>query len=152
MRIAVLAIGRMRDDPARRVYEDFMERLPWPHDIQELLEKKPLPVAKRKQNEAEMLLRAVPDGATIVALEGAGRMLSSADFAARIGAWRDAGAPCLAFLLGGANGHGDAVLQRADLALSFGPMVWPHLLARAMLAEQLWRAAAILSGHPYHRA
>ena len=79
-------------------------------------------------------------------------MLSSADFAKRIGAWRDDGAPCLAFLIGGADGHGDQVLKQAELTLSLGPMVWPHLLVRAMLAEQLWRAASILSGHPYHRA
>ena len=87
-----------------------------------------------------------------VALDGAGKALSSEEFARRIGAWRDDGVPCLAFLIGGADGHGAAVLKRADLALSFGPMVWPHLLVRAMLAEQLWRAASILSGHPYHRA
>ncbi len=152
MRIAVLAIGRARDDPAKRVYDEYMGRLPWPHELKELQENKPLPAAKRKQREAELLLRAVPDGATVVALDGKGRALSSEDFARHIGAWRDDGTPCLALLLGGADGHGDAVLKRADLILSFGPMVWPHLLARAMLAEQLWRAASILSGHPYHRA
>lgn len=152
MRVAVLAIGRARDDPAKRVYDDYMARLPWPHELKELQENRPLPTKKRKQREAELLLRAVPDGARVVALDGGGRMLSSEDFANRIGAWRDDGVPCLAFLLGGADGHGDAALKRADLALSFGPMVWPHLLARALLAEQLWRAATILSGHPYHRA
>jgi len=152
MRVIVLAVGRARDDPAKRVYDDYMGRLPWPHALKEIQETKPLPAAKRKQREAELLLRAVPKGATAVALDCGGRALSSEDFARRIGAWRDDGAPCLAFLLGGADGHGDAVLKRADLTLSFGPMVWPHLLARAMLAEQLWRAASILAGHPYHRA
>ena len=152
MRVAVLAIGRARDDPAKRVYDGYMGRLPWPHELKELQENKPLSATKRKQREADLLLRAVPKGAIVVALDGAGRALSSEEFACRIGAWRDDGSPCLAFLLGGADGHGEAVLKRANLTLSFGPMVWPHLLARAMLAEQLWRAASILSGHPYHRA
>ena len=152
MRIAVLAIGRARGDPAMRIFDDYMARLPWPHELKELQESRPLKAEKRMAREAEMLLGAVPDRALAIALDGGGRMLSSEDFARRIGAWRDDGVPCLAFLIGGADGHGAAVLKRADLALSFGPMVWPHLLARAMLAEQLWRAASILSGHPYHRA
>ena len=152
MRIAVLAIGRARGDPAMRIFDDYMARLPWPHELKELQESRPLKAEKRMAREAEMLLGAVPDRALAIALDGGGRMLSSEDFARRIGAWRDDGVPCLAFLIGGADGHGAAVLKRADLAHSFGPMVWPHLLARAMLAEQLWRAASILSGHPYHRA
>ena len=152
MRIAVLAIGRARDDPAKHMFDDYMERLPWPYELKEVQENRPLAPDKRKRREAELLLRAVPGGAVAVALHGTGRMLSSEEFAARIGAWRDDGVSCLAFLLGGAEGHGESVLKRADLTLSFGPMVWPHLLARAMLAEQLWRAASILSGHPYHRA
>ncbi len=152
MRIAVLAIGRARGDPAGRIFDDYMARLPWPHELRELHEKRPLKGESRKRREAELLLAAVPERAVAVALDGGGRMLSSEEFARRIGAWRDDGVPCLAFLIGGADGHGEAVLKRADLTLSFGAMVWPHLLARAMLAEQLWRAASMLSGHPYHRA
>ena len=152
MRITVLAIGRARGDPSAQLFMDYMARLPWPYELRELQENKPLKAEKRKAREAELLLGAVPGCAVAVALDGDGRMLSSADFAKRIGAWRDDGAPCLAFLIGGADGHGDQVLKQADLTLSLGPMVWPHLLVRAMLAEQLWRAASILSGHPYHRA
>ena len=73
-------------------------------------------------------------------------------FAARLAGVRDGGAGVAAFLIGGPDGHAAAALERANLTLSLGPMTWPHLLVRAMLAEQLWRAAAILSGHPYHRA
>jgi len=152
VRIAVLAIGRARDDPTTRIFDDYMARLPWPHELRELQEIRPLKAEKRKQREADLLLGAVPERALAVALDGGGKMLSSEEFARRIGAWRDDGVPCLAFLIGGADGHGAAVLKRADLTLSFGPMVWPHLLVRAMLAEQLWRAASILIGHPYHRA
>jgi 23S rRNA (pseudouridine1915-N3)-methyltransferase len=152
VRIAVLAIGRARGDAAARIFDDYMARLPWPHELRELQEKKPLKGPKRQQREGELLLGALPEGAVAIALDGGGRMLTSEEFARRIGAWRDDGVPSLAFLIGGADGHGEAVLKRADLTLSFGPMVWPHLLARAMLAEQLWRAASMLSGHPYHRA
>ncbi|MFP6778046.1 MAG: 23S rRNA (pseudouridine(1915)-N(3))-methyltransferase RlmH [Alphaproteobacteria bacterium] len=152
MRIAVLAIGRARNELTTRIFDDYMARLPWPYKLRELQESRPLNVEKRKQREAELLLGAVPERALAIALDGGGKMLSSEEFARRIGAWRDDGVPCVAFLIGGADGHGAAVLKRADLTLSLGPMVWPHLLVRAMLAEQLWRAASILSGHPYHRA
>ena len=77
--------------------------------------------------------------------------MGSQDFADRIGRWRDDGVGDLAFVIGGADGHGDAIRSRADLLLSLGPMTWPHMLVRALIAEQLWRAHAILSGHPYHR-
>ena len=97
------------------------------------------------------LLKGLPEGAHVVALDGSGKALTSEAFAARLARIRDDGASVVAFLIGGADGHGASVLTRADTVLSLGPMTWPHLLVRAMLAEQLWRAASILSGHPYHR-
>jgi 23S rRNA (pseudouridine1915-N3)-methyltransferase len=87
-----------------------------------------------------------------VALDERGKALPSEAFAAKIGDWRDRGAGDLAFLIGGADGHGDAVRARADFLLAFGPMTWPHMLVRGMLAEQLYRAQQILAGHPYHRS
>jgi len=152
MRIAVLAIGKGRDDPAMRLFNDYMRRLPWPYDIRELQEKRPLKATQLKAREAELLLGAIPEHAMTVALDSGGNMLSSEDLACRLGGWRDDGVASVAFLIGGAEGHGDKVLKRADLRLSFGVMTWPHMLIRAMLAEQLWRSASILSGHPYHRA
>ena len=98
-----------------------------------------------------MLLAAVPADAAVVALDESGQALSSRALAARIGRWRDDGRGCIAFLVGGADGLDDAVCARADLVLSFGKATWPHMLARAMLAEQLYRAQQILAGHPYHR-
>ena len=93
----------------------------------------------RQKDEAELLLSAIPKRAVTVVLDSGGRMLSSEDFARQLGGWRDDGVPCVAFLIGGAEGHGDAVLKQADLRLSFGAMIWPHMLVRAMLAEQrLW--------------
>jgi 23S rRNA (pseudouridine1915-N3)-methyltransferase len=97
-------------------------------------------------------LAAVPKGAVKVALDSQGVALSSEALADRLRAWRDGGASDLAFLIGGAGGLDPAVREAADLVLSLGPMTWPHILVRALLAEQLYRAQTILAGHPYHRA
>lgn len=93
----------------------------------------------------------MPPGVRIVALDERGQAWTSRAFADRLAAWRDAGAPGLAFAIGGADGLGGAVIERADAVLSLGAMTWPHFLARVMLLEQLYRAQQILAGHPYHR-
>jgi len=105
----------------------------------------------RMAREADLLLNALPKGAAVVALDERGKSLSSIDFAHRIAAWRDDGMGDIAFLIGGADGLDESVRRRADLVLSLGPMTWPHLMVRAMLAEQLYRTQQILAGHPYHR-
>jgi 23S rRNA (pseudouridine1915-N3)-methyltransferase len=99
-----------------------------------------------------LLADAVPKGATIIVLDQRGKTLSSEDFATRLGRWQDEGVGDLAFIIGGADGLDPAWRQRAALVLSLGAMTWPHVLARVMLAEQLYRAQSILAGHPYHRA
>ena len=101
--------------------------------------------------EADLLARALPAGALVVALDERGRLQSSPEFAADLAGWRDKGRQDLAFIIGGADGIAPDLRDRADAALSFGQMVWPHMLVRVMLAEQLYRAASILSGAPYHR-
>ena len=101
--------------------------------------------------EGALLLAAVPAGATVVVLDAGGRALDSPALAARLRTWRDAGVGDVAFLIGGAEGLDADVVAGADLVLSLGPMTWPHLLARAMLAEQIYRAQCILEGHPYAR-
>lgn len=93
----------------------------------------------------------MPAGARLIALDERGRQWTSREFAERLAAWRDAGAPALAFAIGGADGLGEAVTSGADWIMSLGAMTWPHLLARVMLLEQLYRAQQILAGHPYHR-
>ena len=119
--------------------------------IVELEEKRPLPPPALKAREAELILGALPAGARLVALDEHGAAWSSRDFADRLAAWRDGGAAALAFAIGGADGLGKAVLDRADAVLSLGAMTWPHFLVRGMLLEQLYRAQQILAGHPYHR-
>lgn len=126
-------------------------RLSPPATIIEIEVKRRLPAAEMKQREAELILAALPAGARLVALDGRGAGWTSAQLAARLAAWRDGGTAALAFAIGGADGLGTAVIERADTVLSLGPMTWPHLLVRGMLLEQLYRAQQILAGHPYHR-
>lgn len=156
MRLSLLAVGRLRGGPTAALYEDYAGRLRGqplgPLTLREVEEKRPLAASALKAREAELLLGACPPGARLVALDGGGRALSSADLAELLGRWRDEGLPEAAFAIGGADGHGPALLARADLSLSLGAMTWPHLLVRVLLAEQLFRADSILSGHPYHRA
>ncbi len=107
---------------------------------------------ERKRKEARNLLQALPAGAMVVVLDESGRGLASRKFADVVGRWADQGIGDLAFVLGGPDGLDRQILDRAGQVLSLGPMTWPHQIARILLAEQLYRAAAILSAHPYHRA
>jgi 23S rRNA (pseudouridine1915-N3)-methyltransferase len=102
--------------------------------------------------EAELLARAIPGGAFVVTLDERGKTLTSPEFSAELARWRDAGRQDVAFVIGGADGIAPSLRGRADCSISFGRMVWPHMLVRVMLAEQLYRAATILAGGPYHRA
>lgn len=101
--------------------------------------------------EAALLRRVLPQGAVMCALDERGTVETSPGFARRIAGWRDAGRSDLAFVIGGADGIDPDLRSEADHLLSFGAMVWPHMMVRVMLAEQLYRAASILSGGPYHR-
>ena len=97
------------------------------------------------------MLARVPDGAKLVALDERGEDLTSIQLAVRLGGWRDGGSRDIAFLVGGADGFDARIRERADLVLRLGRLTWPHMMVRAMLAEQLYRAQMILNGHPYHR-
>jgi len=152
MRLLIAAVGRLRAGPLRDLYDDYVGRLPWPADLREFEAKPGRSAAERQRREADMILGALPTSAVLVALDPRGWALTSEDFAARIGQWRDSGTATLAFAIGGADGFDDRVRAAARLVLSFGSLTWPHLLVRVMLAEQLFRASSILAGHPYHRA
>lgn len=154
MRLVIAAVGRLRQGPESALIADYLDRfaktgrslgLP-PVSVTEVEDRRGGGMAA----EAELLVRAVPDGAALVILDERGRMLDSPEFAARIGDWRDQ-ARDICFLIGGADGIDVPLRSRADLVISFGRMVWPHMLVRVMLAEQLYRAATILAGSPYHR-
>src|SRR3546814_1140286 len=152
MRLGLAAVGRLRGGPVRDLVDDYVGRSPWPVSLREVEVKKRLSGDELKRAEGELLLQAVPGDAVVVALGERGQDLSSEAFADRLGQWRDAGTHDLAFLIGGADGHAEAVRRRAALLLAFGRMTWPHMLVRPMLPDQLYRAQMILSGHPYHRS
>ena len=152
MKLTIACIGRSPRGPERDLYEHYAHRIRWALALRELEEKKKLPAAQLKLREGELLLAAAPAGAVLVALDRRGKTVDSQGFADRLARWRDNSVADVAFLLGGAEGHAEALLKKADLVLSFGAMTWPHLLARAMLAEQIYRAQQLLAGHPYHRA
>lgn len=151
MRTHLIAVGRMKPGPERELYAHYAARLNPALHMREVEEKRNLPAAKLKVREGELLLNAIPDGAHVVALDEKGRQMGSQAFARKLGSWRDEGIRDVALVIGGANGLDRAVLDRAHLTLSLGSMTWPHMLVRGLMAEQLYRAQAILSGHPYHR-
>ncbi|MEI2385545.1 23S rRNA (pseudouridine(1915)-N(3))-methyltransferase RlmH [Breoghania sp. JC706] len=160
MRMTIAGIGRMKAGADRELLERYLERarkagralgLAGP-DLLELPESRAQRAADRKDDEAASLLAALPSPRILVALDEGGRTMGSEKFAERIGRWRDDGAAHLVFAIGGADGHGRALLEAADLTLAFGPMTWPHQIVRILMAEQVYRAISILAGHPYHRA
>lgn len=160
MRIAILAVGRARAGPELTLADAYLKRFDQtgrglslgPAQLHEIPESRLKGAPERKAREGEALLAKLPERATAIALDEGGKALTSTGFADLLAKERDAGAPALAFLIGGADGHDAAVLARAKHRLAFGPATWPHMLVRVLLAEQLYRAATILAGHPYHRA
>lgn len=159
MRIEICAVGRLRAGPEKLLLDDYVSRTEGAGrgigitalTIREVEEKRRLEPAALKESEAVLLRAALPRGALLVALDERGKAEPSDAFAKRLGRWRDDGHSDIAFVIGGAAGLAPALRDEAQHLLAFGPMTWPHMLVRAMLAEQIYRAVTILSGHPYHR-
>ena len=139
MRLHVIARGKIARSPEAELVARYMKRITWP-------------VIQTELPDSGGVVPAALTPTREVLLDERGKQVSSEDFAALLGRWRDDGVREARFLIGAADGHGDAARSKADLLLGFGPMTWPHLLVRAMLAEQLWRATSILAGHPYQRS
>ena len=138
MLLHIVARGKIGRGPEAELVERYLKRIAWPTKLTELPEsggKVPLP----------------PENGVTILLDEKGQQLGSLDFARRLEAWRDGGKREARFMIGGADGFDDEARASADLLIAFGKATWPHLLARAMLAEQLWRATSILANHPYHR-
>jgi 23S rRNA (pseudouridine1915-N3)-methyltransferase len=159
MRIVIAAVGRLKDGPERELVARYAERAAQtgralalgPIDMREISESRAKRAEDRKREEAAALTALLVPGAPVVALEEGGKSLSSLEFATTLGRWRDDGAPAAQFLIGGADGLDPALVKNATLVLGFGRMTWPHQIVRALLSEQIYRAATILAGHPYHR-
>lgn len=156
MRLHLCVVGRLRAGPERTLVDDYLDRFAKTGRSLGLGPAVEQEVEDRKNAgpgaEAELLARAIPAGAAVVTLDERGKALSSPEFAAQLARWRDSGRQDVALVIGGADGIDPALRARADLSISLGAMVWPHMLVRVMLAEQLYRAATILAGLPYHRA
>ena len=138
MLLHIVAAGKIGRSPEAELVDRYLKRIAWPTKITEL-------------GERNGTAPRLPTNSVSVLLDERGEPLSSTALATRLERWRDDGRREARFVIGGADGHSDAERDEADLLLSFGPATWPHLLARAMLAEQLFRATSILANHPYHR-
>lgn len=156
MRITLLAVGRLRAGPENELISDYLARFDRTGRALGLGPVQVVEVEARKgggqAEEARLLASAIPKGAVTAVLDERGRTLSSPDFAATLRRWADTGVRDLALVIGGADGLTQEFRDAADFRLSLGPMVWPHMLVRVMVSEQLYRAVSILAGAPYHRA
>ena len=155
LKIHICAVGRLRSGPERTLLDDYLDRFDKTGRAMGLGPVKLHEVEDRKgggmASEAQLLAGVLPKGARICTMDERGKLMSSPEFAQQMARLRDDGAGDLAFIIGGADGIDPSLRSRADMSLSFGKMVWPHMLARVMLSEQLYRAASILAGSPYHR-
>ena len=150
MQLFILAVGKGRDSAESRLADDWIRRIPDGGQIVEIESKFPAGI-KRTEDEGARLLRVLPSAAVLAILDPRGKDHASEELAALIRDWRDSGHTSAAFAIGGADGHATHIRQKAQRIISFGRPTWPHMLCRAMLAEQLYRASMILAGHPYHR-
>ena len=160
MRIVVIAIGRLKQGPERELADRYRERFDdigrklgfRSLEIHEIPESRARDVAARMADEAAAISALIPDKSSIIALDERGETIDSAAFARHLGHWRDESVPTAVFLIGGADGLSPELRRKVKLSVAFGKATWPHQMVRVMLLEQIYRAATILSGHPYHRA
>ena len=138
MLLHIIARGKIGRSPEAELVERYLMRIAWPTKVTELPDR-------------GGIIPSAPPASVTILLDERGTLFSSTDFAKKLEQWRDTGKREARFLIGAADGHDEALRGSADLILSFGPATWPHMLARAMLAEQLFRATSILANHPYHR-
>ncbi|MDX1974841.1 MAG: 23S rRNA (pseudouridine(1915)-N(3))-methyltransferase RlmH [Rickettsiales bacterium] len=150
MKIVIAAIGKAKASPELDLYQSYIKRIPW-KITQKEFDVKLADVAQRKQKEAQMLTDACQGYERLVALDESGRTLSSREFADTLGQWQQQGFSSVAFVIGGSDGLQPSLVKSAHVVWSFGRVTWPHMLVRPLLAEQLYRAHCLLTGHPYHR-
>ena len=151
MNITIVAVGRMKKGPEQSLWDIYAKRLKWPLALKEVEGKNSFGAKQIKRKEADLLLYKIQKGAVLIAMDKNGLFLSSDDFAKKISTWQDDGINDLAITIGGSDGLDKVILDKAHLSISMGAMTWPHMLARVMLLEQVYRAQCILNKHPYHK-
>ena len=159
MRLAVVAIGRLKQGPERELadryrgrFDDIGRKLGFRGlDVHEIPESRARDAGRRIADEAAAILPLVPEASVLVALDEKGKNIDSAAFAGHLGRWRDESVGSTVFVIGGADGLSPELRRKAQLSVAFGAATWPHQIVRVMLLEQIYRAATILAGHPYHR-
>lgn len=160
MQLGIIAVGQMHGAGEMPLVEEFHQRIEASGrqlgisglSIIELREKRALTGGDKKRSENALIADALARrSGPLIVLDETGTSLTSRAFAYKLQGWIERGDSDVTFVIGGADGLDDAIRARADLVLSFGPMTWPHMLARVLLCEQLWRAISILTRHPYHR-
>lgn len=150
LKITVIVVGRLNKGPYFEMCQDFVKRMTWPVTVHEI-ESKQKDAAKSQEEETQKIIeKLIPQAFTII-LDERGNGLRSLDFANTLENLKNTGENKIQFVIGGADGLVDEIRDKADVLLSFGQQTWPHMLARVMLLEQIYRAQQILSGHPYHR-
>ncbi len=142
--IDLITVGKLKNDPLADMFDVYKKRLVWPLTLTEI-------EAKTNPDQIKRILEKLDPQAALIILDERGKTLSSREFAGQIEGFQNQSIPKLQFVIGGADGLSDDIRTRARLLLSFGKQTWPHMLARVMLMEQIYRAQQILSGHPYHR-
>lgn len=145
----LIAVGKLRAGPERTLFDRYAVRLRPKLDVREVAEA-PGPGHEAKRREGAAILAAIPEGALAVAMDLAGQSMTSEAFALQLTRWTEHPKP-LVFIIGGAEGLSDAVLARAGFRFALGPLTWPHMLARILLVEQIYRGQSIAANHPYHR-
>jgi 23S rRNA (pseudouridine1915-N3)-methyltransferase len=160
MRLVVISIGRLKQGPERELAERYRERFQdigrklgfRGLEIHEIPESRARDAPSRISEEALAISALIPEKSVLVALDERGRSIDSAAFARQLGKWRDEAVATTIFMIGGADGLSPDLRRKATLSMAFGSATWPHQMVRVMLLEQIYRAATILAGHPYHRA
>jgi 23S rRNA (pseudouridine1915-N3)-methyltransferase len=153
MKISIISIGKFENSPHKQVFETYIKRLKWKVELKELDLKNSqnLSVTKIKEGEGALILKVLKPSSKLIVLDEDGKQFSSVAFAKMISDFAVVGDSNLSFVIGGSDGLSEEVLQKSNLKISFGKMTFPHLMVRAILAEQLYRAQSIIAGHPYHR-
>lgn len=150
MKILIAAIGKAKSSPEQQLYLDYIKRLPWKVACKEFEVKLDSP-EQRKSREGDLLIDAIKGYDRIIAMDEKGKDLSSREFSKTISGWQQQGYSSIAIVIGGADGLDDRLRKQAHLVWSLGRVTWPHMLIRPLLAEQLYRAHSLMTGHPYHR-